>query len=183
MTTKKEFLIRLLDETGDTHLVAYYDELISDRVEAGESESDVIKTLDIKRVVRNSEFETARIDLETETRDKRGGRGWVVLLMLFSAPVTIPLAFALLITLISLFAVAIGMVGGAAGGLVMGGLGIVEMIRISEPIGLILLSSGLYLIGLVIIAVLGVWIGRLLIRLYGWIVVNFFRIGKNRRNA
>ncbi|MCL2569780.1 MAG: hypothetical protein FWE16_01065 [Firmicutes bacterium] len=172
---KEQFLAQLNSETGDNELVRYYDELVSDRIEAGEDENTVVASYDVQKIARSAGFEIAKKELHAETQNRRGGRAWIVILALCSVPITIPLAIAFIAIMISFFAVALGLVGGAIGGLVMGAAAVVEMIIIGESASFILLSLGAYLVALAILWILGVLFVRALIIFYNWIVVRFFK--------
>ncbi|MCL2587403.1 MAG: hypothetical protein FWE31_04170 [Firmicutes bacterium] len=174
MTTKKEFLETLEKTSNDKELVGYYDELISDRVEGGGEESSVVASLNLRKVLRESEFVSAKNDLTERAQGKRRGRALVVLLALFSVPITLPLAFAFLMTCFAFVITGVALVGGAGAGVVFGIMGIVEAIRIGEAAELILLHSGILLVALVAIAFIGLVLSRVLIKFYRWMVVRFF---------
>jgi len=179
--TKNNFLKELENSGADSDIIAYYDELILDRIESGESEESVIASYDIRKIVRALEFESAKKELDVQTNGKKGRGWWIVVLALFSAPVTVPLAISLLAILFSFIVVAFSLVVGAIGGLVMGGIGIVQMIIIGESVQFILFTSGIYLIVLCIVCYVGVWIAKGLVALYRWMLVKFFKVSRRRR--
>ena len=57
---KQEFLDTLARQTKNARLVEYYDELISDRVQEGEREEDIIAGFDIKQIIRLAEIEASQ---------------------------------------------------------------------------------------------------------------------------
>jgi len=174
MTTKKEFLEKLDWISGDKELVNYYDELISDRIEAGEEEDTVVASLDVRKILRESEFESAKKELAQKSKSRRGNGAVIVLLALFSAPITIPLAFAFLMVTFAFVITGLALVGGAVAGVVFGVMGIVDSIRIGESAELIILQFGIVLVVMAVLGFIGLMLSKLLVRFYRWMIVRFF---------
>ena len=183
---KKEFLNRLAAETRDDEIVSYYDELISDRIEAGESESAVLASYDIKKIVRGLQFETAKKELEqvVETRSttsgKKSSKSLVVILALCSAPITIPLGIAFIAILFSFLVVALSFFAASVAGVVFLVVGTIELITIGQSAAYIMFHAGSGLLTLGILGVIGFYGVQGMIKLYNITVVYFFR--KTRKN-
>ncbi|MCL2850737.1 MAG: DUF1700 domain-containing protein [Firmicutes bacterium] len=174
---KKQFL-KELNKSTNYEITSYYDELISDRIEQGEDETSVVASYDIKKILKESEFKVAKKELETKS--KRGGRGLTVLLVLFSAPITIPLAFAFIIVMLSFLLTSVILIGAPIAGTVYAALSTIESIRINESAEFIILGLGLFLLALAAIGIVGTVLSKYLFRFYKWTLVKFFSMAKRR---
>ena len=181
--TKKEFLEQLLKTTNDNELVAYYDELISDRIEAGEDEIQVINSLDVKKILKTQEFQTAKRELEQTSKTKGRWKFWVVFIILLCNPITFPIALGLLIATIILFAVSFGLFAGALAGLGFGLYSTTMMIIQSEPAGAILVTLGATLITAGILGTIGFGFLVILTKFYKWLLVKLFKKSKKEKTG
>ena len=140
--------------------VEYYSELIADSMEDGVSEEEAVERLgSLDEIVANVVKETPLAQIvQTRVREgkKKGISGWVILLLILGAPVWLPLGIAVLAVLFALFvtlwAVVVAL-WAAVGAIVLTGLaamvgGVVELIRVHLPQGLVLLGGGLACLGL-----------------------------------
>ncbi|MCL2756303.1 MAG: DUF1700 domain-containing protein [Firmicutes bacterium] len=172
--TKQKFLDNLKKQTNDDQLVAYYDELISDRIESGEDEKTVMASYDLNRVLREHEYKAMETKLVEVSKSNKRWKIWVVILALFSTPVTIPLGiaflavvFSLAITALSLFAA--GVLGGIA--LIGGGI---QMIINGDSAAFVVLNMSAGLVVLGIMGIIGAIFTRLIIRFIRWMCVKLF---------
>ena len=177
--SKKTFLDKLERET-DKSVANYYEELISDRVEAGEDEQKVIASYDIRRIAAESRYKESKAELEKLSKDNRRWKTWVVILALFSAPVTIPLGFAFLVVIfslsISMIAIVASMVfaplWSIAGGIQL-------MIAGYAWAGIGMISVSLLLFGM--FGLIAIYMLRLIKIFVGWLSTKFF--ARRKRNT
>jgi uncharacterized membrane protein len=180
---KKQEFLKLLkaeayDGNIDAAMINYYDELISDRIEAGEDEEKVVASYDIKKIVRSMEYETAKKELVEQTKEKKGPKGWVVLALLCSAPVTLPIGIAFAGVLFALCATVIVLLVAAIAGIVFVIGSVVELAIMGEAFRYLLLSFGGGMVALGIVGILGYYGLKWLRALYTWVAVKFFRMRK-----
>jgi uncharacterized membrane protein len=98
---KKHFYAEEVDE-----IVAYYQEMIEERIEKGEKEADVLASYDIKEVIKDMLPEMIR------KRDIKSYREWSksskqILLLMLSTPILLPLAFVYIALIITAFSILI----------------------------------------------------------------------------
>ncbi|MDO5434735.1 MAG: DUF1700 domain-containing protein [Clostridia bacterium] len=136
--TRLEFMIALEKalegiprETADEAL-AYYSEILSDRIEEGADEAEAVASVGTVEEIRDSilrEMPAGKRAEETGRPCRRVSAAAIVLLIL-SLPVTLPLAAAsgaLILTLFILLMVMIVAVWAAEAGLIAGGIGTVAL--------------------------------------------------------
>ena len=122
---RREFLEALAAQIGSLteaereRSLAFYAEMIDDRVEAGASEEEAVASLDPVEEIAAEILASAPVSPEVKTRNPRKLRRWEIALLIIGSPVWLPLlaaaavvALALLIVLwalvVSLWAVAAG---------------------------------------------------------------------------
>ena len=171
---KKEFLEKLLEGGGDDALVSYYDELISDRCENGEDETAVVGGYDVRKILRVVEFETAKKELETQTREKKKTKSWIVVLALCSTPVTIPLAIAFAAIIFALAVSVFAFLVASVAGVFYLIAGAVEMMIMGDSAAAVLLHFGAGLVALGIVGLLGYYGAKGLKICYNWLSIKFF---------
>ena len=138
--TKNEFLSALerqlasLPESDRKRSILYFDEIIADRMEEGLSEEEVLAEMEsVEEIAKGILSDAAEEPAETEkTVRKVGGCPlWLaILLAVLGAPIWLPVAFAVAVTLVTiymipwililtLFCVAIGFIIGGLAGVVL----------------------------------------------------------------
>ena len=140
--------------------VEYYSELIADSMEDGLSEEEAVARLGsldeiVSSVVKETPL-TQIVETRLQESKKKGGSGWVILLLILGAPVWLPVLIAVLAVLFALFialwAVVVALWAAVLAVIVTGlaavGVGIFELIRLHVPQGLVLLGGGLVCLGL-----------------------------------
>ena len=140
--------------------VEYYSELIADSVEDGLSEEEAVSRLGsideiVANVVRDTPLPQIIQNRMKEKKEKKGIRTWEIVLLILGAPLWIPLLIAVLAVVFALFvalwAVVISL-WAAVMGVILAGFaavvgGVVELIRLHLPQGLVLLGGGLVCLG------------------------------------
>ena len=112
---KEEFLAELKKELNNAKLdskslIAYYDELISERIDAGEKEKDIIKSIgDIKTLVKTLKLEKALDEAKVKPSVPAGTKVLLAILSLFSLPVLLPLLIVFIVLILCLFIVIISL--------------------------------------------------------------------------
>jgi uncharacterized membrane protein len=180
---KAEFLENLRAEGGDESLVSYYDELISDRIESGETEESVLSSLAVKKIVKEHEFTVAREELEIKAKEKRTTRGAIVVAALCAWPITMPLSIVFVALMFALAAITVAFLIAGTAGIVWGFAFIVEMIIAGESAQFILLQLGVALFALGVLGLIGCYGFRLLKTFYSWLVVKLFRTAQKKKEA
>ena len=165
--TKQEFLNALteklkgLPKNEIEERLAFYSEMIDDRVEEGLSEEDAVKDIGSVEDVASqiiSEIPFFKI-VKNKIKPKREIGGWEIALLIIGSPIWLSLligAFAIIISLYaSIFAVVVSLWAVFAGevGCVLGGIlgAPVSFIAGNVAGGLLLLAGGLICIGLAIL--------------------------------
>lgn len=168
---KSEFLALLeeklsgLPRKDARERLAFYEEMIDDRVEEGFSEAEAVADIgSVDEVVLQIVAETPLLHIvKDKIKPRRRLRTWEIVLLWVGSPIWLPLAiaaFAVMISvyaviwsvLISLWAVFVSCIGCAVGGVVAG---IVMICLANVPVGICLIAAGLVLAGLTIFAFLG----------------------------
>jgi len=171
---KREFLAKL-EKMTDELVAAYYEELISDRIEAGEKESDIISSFDLKKIARESSYK----EIERLSRENRKWKTWVVILALFSTPITIPLGFAFVVTLLALMVSALAIIfSGIVAPIGTTISGIQLIVAGYAWLGVMYICVGLLVLGA--LGLFGIYAFTWLRALLRWLLVKFFSFKKNR---
>jgi len=176
--TKKKFLDQLR-QTTDSSVADYYEEVISDRVEAGEDEETVVASYDIKKIAAESRYKESKAELEKLSKENRKWKVWVVVLALFSAPITIPLGIAFIAVIFSLGIAAISIAAVAITAPVWGIIGGIQVMAGGGGAwaGILLISAGLLILGLM--GFFTIWAVKVVKSLVAWLSAKFF--SKRRR--
>jgi len=177
---KEEFMIHLKNENTDPELIAYYDELIFDMIEAGEDEESIINGLNQKKVINSFIYTKNKEKLEKESKGNTTKAAWIVVLLLLSTPVTIPLGISLIVTIISLLAVGLSLFVGGLGIFISGILTTINIMTGSYSIGYILINIGIHLVGLSILSILAMFFIKYTMKLLRVIFVKLFTIGQKK---
>ncbi len=141
--------------------VEYYSELIADSMEDGLSEEEAVARLgSVDEIVTNVVKDTPLPKIiETrvkEKKEKHGIRAWEIILLILGAPLWLPLLIAVAAVVLALFvtlwAVVIALWAVVAA-IVLTGFaalvgGVIELVRLHLPQGLVLLGGGLVCLGL-----------------------------------
>ena len=147
--------------------VAFYDEMIDDRMEEGRTEEEALAELGtVESVIAQISAETPLAKLvkqKVRTERQRSGRGWVTVLLVLGSPIWVSLliaaAAAVFSLVVSAWAVVVSLYA-AALGLVVGGLGciafsVVYILKGNIPGGAFAVGGGLSCIGLGFLLFLG----------------------------
>ncbi|MDR0462535.1 MAG: hypothetical protein LBG88_04395 [Christensenellaceae bacterium] len=172
---KEQFLKRIKRESGDEALVAYYDELISDRLDAGETETAVIKVLS---------YEFSKKELEKESTKRGKGKTWIVLGALFVSPWAAPALLGLGIAFIAIFlsfnAAAFSLAISAMAGVVWS-LIVAFGLMGTESAGYVLLNVGSVLVASGIVGIIGYFAVKFVLKFNVWLSVKFFGLAKRKK--
>ena len=140
--------------------VEYYSELIADSMEDGLSEEEAVSRLgSLDEIVTNVVKDTPLPKIiETRVKEKKakGVSAWVIVLLILGAPVWLPVLIAVLAVVLALFvtlwavvialwAVVAAVILAAIAAMVGG---VIELVRMHLPQGLVLLGGGLACLGL-----------------------------------
>lgn len=168
---KQEFLAQLkkglsgLPQADAEERLAFYGEMIDDRMEEGLSEEEAVAAIGpIDSIVSQTISEIPITKLVKEkVRPKRGMRAWEIALLILGFPLWFPLLvtmLALVFTLyaviwsliVTLWAVAVSLIAGAVGGVAAG---ILLIGQGDTAQGLLLISASLVLAGLSVFLIFG----------------------------
>jgi len=178
---KEQFMKQLKIENTDPDLIAYYDELISDMIEQGESEESIIIGLNQKKVINNYIYIKNKEKLDKESKGNATKAVWIVILLLFSSPVLFPLGIVLVVLLITFFIVGLALLGSALAVLISVFYSTITLIAQQGSIGLVLLSIGAHLVALSILVILGTLFIKGFSEGIKKIIVKLFGIGRKGR--
>ena len=176
--------------------VEYYSELIADSMEDGVSEEEAVSRLGsmdeiVADVVKETPL-TQIVQTRVQEGKKKGISGWVILLLILGAPVWLPLLIAVLAVLfalvVALWAVVIAL-WAAVGAIILTGMaaivaGVIELIRVHLPQGLVLLGGGLECLGLCALLFLLmklVTVGTVKLCKWLWIGIKSLFVGKKSK--
>ena len=140
--------------------VEYCSELIADSMEDGLTEAEAVSRLGsldeiVASVVKDTPL-TQIVQTRVQEKKAKGVSGWVILLLVLGAPVWLPLLIAVLAVVLAVFialwAVVIAL-WAAVGAIILTGFaamvaGVIELMRVHLPQGLVLLGGGLVCLGL-----------------------------------
>jgi len=176
--TKREFLNQLearlaqLPQAERLKSLGYYAEIIDDRVEEGMAEEEAVEALgDIGELARQILLDAPLPTLIKSTMPKKRWATWEVVLLVLGFPLWFPLLisfFAVVFSIyVSVWAVIISLFAAVASILVTGlalvAASFVAMFTLG-PWWVILLGAGLTLLGLGILAILGmIWFSKVLV--------------------
>ena len=168
---KEDFLLQLqsglsgLPQDDIDERIAFYSEMIDDRIEEGLSEEEAVAAAGtVDDIVSQTVADIPLYKLVKEkTKNKRGLRAWGIVLIILGFPVLFPLliaAFCVLLSayiviwavMISLWAVEASFIAGALGGIAAG---IVYICTGNTPQGFLLIGAALMLAGLSIFLFFG----------------------------
>ena len=168
---KEDFLLQLqsglsgLPQDDIDERIAFYSEMIDDRIEEGLSEEEAVAAAGtVDDIVSQTVADIPLYKLVKEkTKNKRGLRAWEIVLIILGFPVLFPLliaAFCVLLSayiviwavMISLWAVEASFIAGALGGIAAG---IVYICTGNTPQGFLLIGAALMLAGLSIFLFFG----------------------------
>ncbi|MEG2814496.1 MAG: DUF1700 domain-containing protein [Oscillospiraceae bacterium] len=168
--TRVDFLNKLsaaisdLPESERNKAIAYYSEIIADKVENGEDEENVINQFGDVRHLANEIREDAYPNNNNVQEEKKPLSPWLVILLIFCSPIIFGLAMAAFGVLIAIFAsvfsiifaffvssVAIGLAGVALF------LTAFVVIFVNPLFGLMQLGSGLFCVGISIFMFAGTY--------------------------
>ena len=157
--TKSDFLLKLVQGTSKDEgerLYQYYNEIIEDRIEAGEDEEAIISSFgDVNKIIQEAEATKKVRDFEEKPKLSTGIKALIAVLLVFCSPIllaiTLPfglVAFTLVFTLLIIaFTIVVVFIALGAAGIVGVVAGIVVIV--SSPLtGLFILGQSLILIGL-----------------------------------
>lgn len=168
---KTEFMFELgralegLPKDDILEKLSFYEEMIADRMEDGESEEEAVTSVgDVDKIALEiiEEIPLTKI-VKEKIKPKRRLRGWEIALICVGFPVWLPLAMSALAIIISLYvvlwslvvsawAVFASLIGVALGGVVGG---VITAIFNNQVAGIVLTSGGLVCAGLAILSFMG----------------------------
>ena len=168
---KQEFLTRLKQELSGLpkedieERLAFYEEMIDDRIEEGVSEEEAVLAMgDIEEIVSRIIADIPFIKIaKKRIKPDRRMKSWEIILLILGSPIWLSLlivAFAIALSIyvsiwaidISLWSVFASLIGGVLGGI---GAGIVFMCTNNVYSGLIMIAGGLVCVGLAILMFYG----------------------------
>lgn len=168
---KQEFLDQLrsgltgLPERDVEERIAFYNEMIDDRIEEGRAEEEAVAEIgSVEEIAKQIIAETPLSKIAKEKiRPKRRLEAWEIVLLVLGAPIWLSLAIAVLAVLLSLYAalwsvvVSLWAVFGAFAGGALGGIvgGIILACTENAVVGVALIGSGVILAGLSIFTYFG----------------------------
>ena len=151
--------------------IQYWDEMISDKVEDGMKEEDVIKDLSIEEIVGNT---LSAIPLKKLIKEKtKNTKGWKIAFWISTFYIWVPILISIIAAIFSVYvSLWAGVVSLGAGGIacVVSGpvailTGLVKMLTISFPFGALMCGLGITAIGL------GILLGVLTIKTAQWMII------------
>lgn len=111
---KEEFLIKLkdgmknLDKSEQDEIISYYNEIISDSIEAGKVEDDVISSLgNVDDILKKIDLEVKVKKVNEKPTAKNKMNAIVAILGIMASPILVPLALVFVILIFTLFIVGI----------------------------------------------------------------------------
>lgn len=160
----KEELSRYFSENEKEEIISYYEEMIDDRLDQGESIEHILDDYDAKKIAKYMIPEV--ISKRKQTEKTTSDNAWLIALLLFSTPILIPLG----VVYLSLMVVAISLIFSGIAVMVSGvGAVIVQVIR-GVTLGLafpeLLVSIGVSLLALVVCLAVGYW----LVKVSWWLI-------------
>lgn len=169
---KKEFLLNMRRELKDfsrqeiDRVILYYDELISDKMDMGQTEQSVIAELgDVKAISRGIKADLAISRLEGNEGNKKVGNSLKLVLKLFAAPAMIPLGI--------IFSIAFLVIAITGTSLIAGfGVATIAIAIAVIPTTILAISQAGIGTGIVVASVLTILIG-----VFGLISVLFLKYG------
>lgn len=128
-------------------ILAYYEEIISDRYENGEAMDRIIESYDIRLISRMA-FPQALSKRAPETKKEVSKNIGGLLLFLFSIPILIPLGVLYLAFIIVIFSLILaGFAVGVSG--ILGFIAVIlQLVQTSASVGTSLVVVGLYVFGI-----------------------------------
>ena len=162
--------------------IAFYEEMIADRMDEGISEEEAISEIgSVEEIARQimSEIPLTKL-VKEKVRPKRSLKAWEIVLLVLGSPVWIPLAIAVVAVLLSVYAVLWAVVicvyavdFSFAVGTLAGVVGVFAYLKAGNPVGaLFSLGTGIVCAGLAILMFfVSVWITKAVIKLGGRILL------------
>jgi len=154
-----------LPERDVEERIAFYNEMIDDRIEEGRAEEEAVAEIgSVEEIAKQIIAETPLVKIAKEKiRPKRRLEAWEIVLLILGAPVWLPLVLAVLAVLLSLYAalwsvvVSLWAVFGALAGCALGGIvgGIAITCAGELFAGLVLVGAGMICSGLAILTFFG----------------------------
>lgn len=167
---EKELKNNRLYQSEIDEVLSYYEEMITERFENGESMDKILSSYDVKLITRMFVPQTLS-KRKLETNKEVTSSVWLLVLFLFSIPVLIPIGVMYVVFLVVVLSLIISAV-------VVGITGIVGFIALILKLGTInagapvwLVSTGAYLIGITI----GIIVLYYLIVLFWYIVKGSYK--------
>lgn len=167
---EKELKNNRLYQSEIDEVLSYYEEMITERFENGESMDKILSSYDVKLITRMFVPQTLS-KRKLETNKEVTSSVWLLVLFLFSIPVLIPIGVMYVVFLVVVLSLIISAVA-------VGITGIVGFIALILKLGTInagapvwLVSTGAYLIGITI----GIIVLYFLIMLFGYIVKGSYK--------
>lgn len=138
-------------------VVNYYEEIINDRISNGEDINAILKDYNVNTIVKEMIPEMlSKRDLDN---NKTVGKSlWQLLIVLFSAPILIPLAITFIVIMLSIIIVAVSITFAFFASLLALIPYLIEVFTFTNSLGTTLGLLGIGLLSLVIIAMLGVFL-------------------------
>ena len=165
---RKEFLETLESRLNANNyketknVIAFYEELIADKIESGKKESVVIKELgNIDAILQNLSLEEKLSTAKEKPTISNGFKAVFAVLGVLSAPILIPLGIALVSLLFALVIIIIALIisigCGVLGSFVGLGVLLANLINHGMPVSTFIFSTGVFLVLLGILSQLFLW--------------------------
>lgn len=139
---------RNLYQSEIDEIVSYYEEIINDRIDLGESLDQILAGYDVKVIARNSFPQALQRRADENPNQKVSNNVWSLVVFLFSIPVLIPLGVLYIAFIIVIFALIISCFAVTVSGL-LGIVGlIIQLISQNADLGSSLLIVGFVLTGI-----------------------------------
>lgn len=162
--------------------IAFYEEMIADRMDEGISEEEAISEIgSVEEISRQimSEIPLTKL-IKEKVRPKRSLKAWEIVLLVLGSPVWLPLGIAAIAVLFAVYVVLWSAVicvyatdFALAAGALAGIVGTVTYLKVGNPVGaLFSLGTGIVCAGLAILMFfVSVWITKAVIKLGGRILL------------
>ncbi len=160
----EEELNRYFDQKETEEIIAYYEEMIDDRVEHGELIDNVLSDYDPKEIARQTIPNI--ITKRTNAHEKTTKNIWLLVLVLFSTPILIPLGVAYLSLMIVALSLIISGIAVMFGGVFAVIAQLVRALITGLALPEFMISLGLSLVAFAICLIVGYY----LVKVSWWIL-------------
>ncbi len=144
---RNELNKRNLYQSEIDEIVSYYEEIINDRIDAGEQLDHILSGYDVKVIARNS-FPQALQRRSDEDKSAVSKNVWNLILFLFSIPVLIPVGILYVVFIVVIFALVVACFAVVVSGVVAILSLIIQLTLMNSDLG-----SSLIVVGFILTAI------------------------------